>query len=76
MGKAHSIKECKVNLCLIDRYDRKHNQLLHENRSGRRPIHQESTKSSNQPSQPTISTLSQNFEKADWNKTLFIFDFR
>ena len=45
LGKAHSIKKCKVNPCGIDGCDLKQNQLLHENRSERRPKHQESNNS-------------------------------
>ena len=54
LGKAHDIKDCKVNPCGIDGCDRKHNRLLHENRSGRRPMHQESTNSYSVPSRSGV----------------------
>ena len=54
LGKAHDIKDCKVNPCGIDGCDRKHNRLLHENRSGRRPMHQESTNSYSVPSRSSV----------------------
>ena len=39
LGKAYSIKECLVSPRRIDGCDKKHNQFLIENRSGRKPIH-------------------------------------
>ena len=45
LGKSHSIKDCKVISRGIDGGDRNPNRLLHENRSGTRPIDQESANS-------------------------------
>ena len=51
LGKAYSIKECLVNPLGIDGCDKKHNQFFIENRSGRIPIHHESTNNKSAPNQ-------------------------
>ena len=49
LGVANSMKDCKVSPFGINGCDRKHNRLLHENRSERRPIHQDLTNSYSVP---------------------------